>query len=98
MAAVAEITPQLESALHGLPQELRHSDDPRGHWLQVLEQCRSAAVRYPDESELIAYLARGIADATTSRPDEQSLQDRLQKTTGAPKRWIKDLILSLIHI
>lgn len=87
---MAEPLPDLQSELQGLQDALGQADDPRGHWLQLLERC--GGLRYPDGADQIAYLARAIPDATTTRPDGQALRDRLHKTTGAPKRWTDDLI------
>jgi putative DNA primase/helicase len=89
---VAEPLPDLLSELQGLQDALGKADDPRGHWLQLLERCKAAQLRYPDTADSIAYLARAIPDATTTRPDGQTLRDRLHKATGAPKRWTDDLI------
>ena len=92
MLAVAEPLPDLQSELQGLQSELRQAADPRAHWLQLLERCRGAELRYPDAGDQIANLARAIPDATTTRHDGQALRDRLHKATGAPKRWVDALV------
>ncbi len=98
---MAEIPTELQAALQGLEHELSQADDPRGHWLAVLEKCKAAGLRYPEGADSITYLARAIPDATESKPDGQALRDRLHKATGAPKRWaaglIKQRVLELIR-
>ncbi|WP_411876616.1 hypothetical protein [Vulcanococcus limneticus] len=89
---MAEIPTDLQAALQGLQRELSQADDPRRHWLAVLERCQAAGLRYPEGADSIAYLARAIPDATARKPDGQALRDRLHRATGALKRWADGLI------
>lgn len=87
VGAVAENLSELQATLQGLESELGQATDPRGRWLEVLEQCRSAGLRWPEADGELRHLARGIADASATEADGQALRDRLHQATGTPKRW-----------